>query len=193
VKTGLSRFISVLDRDDLCPDIPGINKIPSPLKTWRNLGWNRYRLQQLCDETLTEVFLTAGEVTPAETLSVRVETDIGNGILQIFSQDHKSKRLALPRGMPPLPCNMGGVLSWQPPDSIVSEGLQNEPTLAQFAMALHEEISFVFHTSIAIHSRRGWHKRSFSQHSLMKWRRGLAKLKQQFFGVFKSRVLFVAP
>lgn len=193
VRNGLSPYILVLNQDGLCPEIPGINRIPSPIKMRRNLAQNRRRLQKLCDETLTEVFVTAGEVTPAGTPSVRVETDIETGIMQVFVQDRKSKRLALPRQVPPLPCYMSRVLSSHPPDSNGSEVLQNETTLAQFAMELHEEIALALDTSIAIHSRRRWHRRSVSQNRLIKWRRVLTTLKQQLFGFLRSRMPFVAP
>jgi hypothetical protein len=187
VRTGFSRYISVLDRDDLCPDIPGINKIPSPLKKRRNLNWNRRRLQQLCDEALTEVFVTAADVTPSETPSVRVETDIGKSTMQAFAQRLASITLALPEKFAPLACDSRDCLSSHSPDVSGPTKLKNQPTLAQFASDLREVLARVFQASAASQSRRSRSKRSCCKHTHTSWRSGLRKLKHLVFGIFRAK------
>lgn len=75
VKSGFSKYVSVLDRGSTCPDIPGINRIPFPQRNLESRGCDALHLQEACDAALAKVFVSTNYTAPIKTPSVCVVYD----------------------------------------------------------------------------------------------------------------------
>ena len=73
VKSGFSRYVSILDRDGKCPEIPGVNKITIAPRRGENITRVSQLIQQACDQSLAEIYVTADKIRPPETPWVQIE------------------------------------------------------------------------------------------------------------------------
>lgn len=76
VNNGFAKHITVLDRSNTAPKIPGIRYCTISPYDYSNTDADREMLQQICDEEGTEVFISTYYTTPTTTPSVFLAHDM---------------------------------------------------------------------------------------------------------------------
>lgn len=91
-ETGFAQQVSVLDRGETLPDIPGINRVPFPRREDCAPARDTFLLQKACDEASADVFVSTNYTSPITTPSVCMVYDfiperLGGSMKDIFWQE----------------------------------------------------------------------------------------------------------
>lgn len=76
VRSGVASQVTVLDRAGTLPSIPGVQVVPGPAFSYQDVDGDRARLQQICDELQTEVFISTYYTSPLTTPTLMMVHDM---------------------------------------------------------------------------------------------------------------------
>ncbi|MBU7581366.1 MAG: class I SAM-dependent methyltransferase [Nostoc sp. TH1S01] len=76
VNNGFAKYIILLDRGGTAPEISGLRYINVPLYDYNNTNADREMLQQVCNETGANIFISSYYTTPLTTSSVLMAHDM---------------------------------------------------------------------------------------------------------------------
>jgi glycosyltransferase involved in cell wall biosynthesis len=75
VDTGFAKYVTVLDRGGTFPEIPGVNRLAFPRREDTSRGMDAFLLQEACDNTRAEVFVSTNYTSPISTPTVSIVYD----------------------------------------------------------------------------------------------------------------------
>jgi glycosyltransferase involved in cell wall biosynthesis len=92
VDTGFARYVTVLDRGGTFPEIPGVNRLAFPRREDASRGMDAFLLQEACDNTRAEVFVSTNYTAPISTPTVSMVYDfiperLGSRMQGVFWQE----------------------------------------------------------------------------------------------------------